>query len=163
MTVGSDGDQAAAISQELASCRKRGIERIDVKSHNQTPVPTPELQRLADEYLLTLGRSVNGRIAQIKYLLHDTLSAFALESEPEAKLITALFFGDSQHYVTKSAGELLDTARRQYDFGSELRFRQAWHNAFDSFAEFLLRFVVGASPAAGAEAPAEATAERRSL
>ena len=28
-----------------------------------------------------------------------------------AKLITALFFGDSQHYVTKSASELLDTAR----------------------------------------------------
>ena len=159
MTVGSDGDVAAAISQELASCRKRGIERIDVKSHNQAPVSTPELQRLADEYLLTLGRSVNGRIARIKYLLQGTLSAFALESEPEAKLITALFFGDSQHYVTKSAGELLDTARRQYDFGSELRFRQAWHNAFDSFAEFLLRFVASAQPTAGTEAPSEATAE----
>jgi hypothetical protein len=159
MTVGSDGNVAAAISQELASCRKRGIERIDVKSHNQAPVPTPELQRLADEYLLAVGRSVNGRIAQIKYLLHGTLSAFALESEPEAKLITALFFGDSQHYVTKSAGELLDTARRQYDFGSELRFRQAWHNAFDSFAEFLLRFVARPPSAVGAEAPAEAAAE----
>src|SRR5690348_10257192 len=76
MTVGSDGNAAAAISQELASCRKRGIERIDVKSHNQAPVPTPELQRLADEYLLVVGRRVNGRIAQIKYLLHGTLSAF---------------------------------------------------------------------------------------
>src|SRR5207245_160388 len=96
---------------------------------------------------------------QIKYLLHDALRAFASESEPDAKLITALFFGDSQHYVTKSAGELLDTARRQYDFGSELRFRQAWHNAFDNFAGFLPRFVASAPQAAGTETPAEAAGE----
>jgi hypothetical protein len=159
MTEGSDGDLAGAVSQELASCRKRGIERIDVRSHNQVPVPASELEHLAGEYLLVIGRSVKGRIAQIKYLLRDALSAFAAENEQDAKLITALFFGDSQHYVTKSAGELLDTARRQYDFGSELRFRQAWHNAFDSFAEFLLRFVVSPSSAVGAEAPAEVAAE----
>jgi hypothetical protein len=159
MTVGSDGGLVAAISQELASCRKRGIERIDVKSHNQVPVPTPELEHLASQYLLTIGHSVKGRIAQIKYLLRDVLGAFAAENEPDAKLITALFFGDSQHHVTKSASELLDTVRKQYDFDSELRFRQAWHNAFDSFAEFLLRFVASAPPAAEAKALAEAAAE----
>ena len=159
MTVGSDGDQVAAISQELASCRKRGIERIDVRSHNQVPVPAPELEHLAGEYLLVGGRSVKGRIAQIKYLLRDALSALAAENEPDAKLITALFFGDSQHHVTKSASELLDTVRKQYDFASELRFRQAWHNAFDSFADFLLRFVASAPWAARAEAPFEASAD----
>jgi hypothetical protein len=159
MTEGSDGDLATAISVELTACRKRGIERIDVRSHNQAPVPTPELQRLADEYLLAAGRNVKGRIAQIKYLLHDALSAYADQNEPDAKLITALFFGDSQHHVTKSAGELLDTARRQYDFGSELRFRQAWHNAFDSFAEFLPRFVANAPLPAGTETPADAAAD----
>jgi hypothetical protein len=158
MTMGSDGDLSAAISQELTSCRKRGIERIDVKSHNQAPVPTPELQRLAGEYLLAIGRPVKGRIAQIKYLLRDALRAFADENEPDAKLTTALFFGDSQHHVTKSAGELLDTARRQYDFGSELRFRHAWHNALHSFADFLLRFVASA-PAAGTKTSAEGTAD----
>ena len=116
-------------------------------AHNQAPVPTPELERLASEYLLAGGRSVKGRIAQIKYLLRDAIKAFSDENGPDAKLITALFFGDSQHYVTKSASELLDTARRQYEFGNELRFRQAWHNAFDSFAEFLLRFVASVTPA----------------
>lgn len=159
MTEGSDGGPAAAISLELTSCRKRGIERIDVRSHNQAPVPAPELERLASDYMLAAGRSVKGRIAQIKYLLRDALDVFASESEPDAKLITALFFGDSQHYVTKSASELLDTARRQYDFGSELRFRQAWHNAFSGFAEFLLRFAATAPPEDGTETPAEAAAD----
>jgi hypothetical protein len=158
MTEGSDGGPAAAISLELTSCRKRGIERIDVRSHNQAPVPAPELERLASDYMLAAGRSAKGRIAQIKYLLRDALDVFARESEPDAKLITALFFGDSQHYVTKSASELLDTARRQYDFGSELRFRQAWHNAFGGFAEFLLRFAAVAPPEDGTGTPPEAAA-----
>jgi hypothetical protein len=114
MTEGPGGDLATVVSAELASCRKRGIDRIDVKSHNQVPVPAPELQRLANEYLLAIGRSVKDRVAQIKYLLRDALTPFAVESEPDAELITALFFGDSQHHVTKSAGELLDTARRHY-------------------------------------------------
>jgi hypothetical protein len=159
MTEGSEGDLAAAISLELTSCRKRGIERIDVRSHNQAPVPTPGLERLAGEYLLAGGRSVKSRIAQIKYLLRDAIKAFSAENGPDAKLITALFFGDSQHYVTKSASELLDTARRQYGFGNELRFRQAWHNAFDSFAEFLLRFVVSVTPANETGALVESVAD----
>jgi hypothetical protein len=159
MTEGPDGNPATVVSAELAACRKRGIDRIDVRSHNQVPVPAPELQRLADEYLLAIGRSVKGRVAQIKYLLRDALTVFAAESEPDAELITALFFGDSQHHVTKSAGELLDTARRRYRFDSELRFRQAWQNAFHSFAEFLLRFVVSVPRSAGTEAPLEVAAD----
>ena len=155
MTEGPDGDLATVVSAELAACRKRGIDRIDVRSHNQSPVPTPELQRLADEYL---GRSVKGRVVQIKHLLRDALTVFAAESEPDAELITALFFGDSQHHVTKSAGELLDTARRHYHFDSELRFRQAWQNAFRIFAEFLLRFVASV-PRTGTEAPFEVVAD----
>ena len=159
MTEGPDGDPATVVSAELAACRKRGIDRIDVQSHNQVPVPTPELQRMADAYLLAIGRSVKGRIAQIKHLLRDGLTAFAAESKADSELITALFFGDSQHHVTKSAGELLDTVRRHSHFDSELRFRQAWQSAFHSFAEFLLRFVATAPPAAGTPSPLEAATE----
>lgn len=159
MTEGPDGHLATVVSAELAACRKRGIDRIDVRSHNQIPVPTPELQRLAKEYLLAIGRSVKDRVAQIKYLLRDALTVFAAESAPDAELITALFFGDSQHHVTKSASELLDIARRHYHFDSELRFRQAWQNAFHGFAEFLLRFVATVPRAARTEAPVEAAAD----
>ena len=154
------GDLVTAISRELTACRKRGIERLDVLSHNQAPVLTPQLQRLAGEYLMATGRRVHGgRIAQLKYLLHDAITAFAAEDEADAKLVEALFFGDSQHRVTKSAGELLDTARRQSGFASEVRFRQARHDAFDNFAEFLPRFVASAGPGTETEATAETAAE----
>ena len=160
MTEGPEGDVAAAISAELTSCRKRGIERLDLRTHNQAPVPTPQLQRLASEYLTAAGCRVQGRTAQIKYLLRDAISAFADEDEVDAKLVKDLFFGDSQHKVTKSAGELLDTSRRQSEFGSnEARFRQARHNAFDNFAGFIPRFVASARPANEAEAVVETSIE----
>jgi hypothetical protein len=160
MTMEPEGDLVMAISAELTSCRKRGIERLDIRTHNQAPVPTPQLQRLASEYLTASGRGVQGRISQVKYLLRDAISSFAAEDEEDARLVTALFFGDSQNKVTKSAGELLDIARRQSGFGSnEARFRQARHDAFDNFAEFIPRFVASAQPASEAEAVVETITE----
>ena len=145
MTDGPAGDIVAAISAELTACRKRGIERLELRTHNQAPVPTPQLQRLASEYVTATGRRASGRIGQIKYLLRDAITAFADEDEDQAELVTDLFFGDSQNRVTKSAGELLDTARRKSG-SNEARFRQARHDAFDSFAAFIPRFVACAQP-----------------
>ena len=50
MPESSGRDLAAVLFDELAACRKRGIDRLDVRSHNQQPVPTPELEHLAAEY-----------------------------------------------------------------------------------------------------------------
>jgi hypothetical protein len=139
------GDLTAAIADELAAVRQRGIERLDVSSHSQTPVRTSELQRLADEYVTVGQLRVEGRVAQVKYLLRDAVEAFAIENEADAQLVGALFFGDSQNRVTKSAGELLDIARNEFGFTSETRFRQARHDAFDSFARFIPAFVASVS------------------
>jgi len=147
MTERSGGSLPAVLSLELTACRQRGIERLDVRTHNQSPVPRPELQRLADEYLAATGGNTTSRIAQLKYLLRDSLAAFERENEADAQLVKALFFGDSQNRVTKSAGELLDLALRKSDFDSEVRFRQARHDAFDNFADFLPRFVASAAHA----------------
>jgi hypothetical protein len=147
---------AEVLSEELAACRKRGIERIDVLSHNQHPVPAPKLERLAAEYAAATRSPVHGRIPQLKYLLWDAAAAFREENELDAQLISALFFGDSLHRVTKSAGELLDIAQRQFGYDSPVRFRQTRHAAFDNFAEFLPRFVAGTSPAAVEEVQASA-------
>ncbi|HEY1002034.1 MAG TPA: hypothetical protein VGD83_20580, partial [Streptosporangiaceae bacterium] len=147
MTERPGGSLPAVLSLELTACRQRGIERLDVRTHNQNPVPRPELQRLADEYQSVTGRPAPGRIAQLKYLLRDAISAFETESEGDAQLVAALFFGDSQNRVTKSAGELLDLALRRSGFDSEVRSRRARRDAFDNFADFLPGFVAAAGQA----------------
>jgi hypothetical protein len=141
MTERGEDDRVRAISLELAACRKRGIERVDLRSHNQIPVQTPELDRLADEYLKSRPQRGQGRAARLKDLLREAIEAFKVMNEQDSELVRDVFFGDSQHRVTKSAGELLDIARRQYGAVNEVRFRQVRHQAFDSFAEFLPRFV----------------------
>jgi hypothetical protein len=147
MTESAGGSLPEVLSLELTACRQRGIERVDVRTHNQSPVPRPVLQQLADEYQSVTGRHTTNRIEQLKYLLRDAIRAFETENEADAQLVAALFFGDSQNRVTKSAGELLDLALRKSEFDSELRFRQARHAAFDNFAYFLPRFIMEAQQA----------------
>jgi hypothetical protein len=139
-------DLAAALFKELTACRNRGIERIDVSSHNQQPLPLPELDRLAADYAASSRRPMHGRIPQLKYLLRDAVTAFREEDEFSAGLVSALFFGDSLHQVTKTAGELLDVAERESGTNA-VRFRQVRHAVFERFSEFLPRFVAGAGPA----------------
>lgn len=133
-------DLAAALFKELTACRNRGIERIDVSSHNQQPLPLPELDRLAADYAASSRRPMHGRIPQLKYLLRDAVTAFREEDEFSAGLVSALFFGDSLHQVTKTAGELLDVAERESGTNA-VRFRQVRHAVFERFTEFLPRFV----------------------
>ena len=159
MAATPEGNLTTVLSLELAACRMRGIERLDVRTHNQVPVPAPELQRLASEYLTAKRRHVSGRIAQLKYLFRDATTAFAAENEADARLVSALFFGDSQHRVTKSAGELLDIAQKQFGFVSPVRFRQARNDAFDSFADFLPRFVASAYQLTEEQAAVDAAPE----
>ncbi len=78
-------DLAAVLSEELAACRKRGIERFDVSSHNQQPVMAPELQELAANYAAAIRRPAHGRIPQLKYLLRDAVAAFSEEDETDAQ------------------------------------------------------------------------------
>ena len=87
MTAHPPGSQPEALSRELAACRKRGIERLDVRTHNQSPVPLPGLQQLADEYRLVTGNHTTSRIAQLKYLLRDAIGAFEAENEADAQLV----------------------------------------------------------------------------
>lgn len=157
MTDRARGGLTAAIADELAACRQRGIERLDVRSHSQVPVQTPELQRLADEYVTARKLRVQGRVAQLKYLLRDAVRAFVAENATDAQLVADLFFGDSQNRVTKSAGELLDIARNDSGYVSEARFRQARHDAFDNFASFIQGFVAAAVPEGEGSAAAEIT------
>ena len=55
MTESPGGSVPEVLSLELTACRQRGIERLDVRTHNQSQVPRPALQQLADEYLAVTG------------------------------------------------------------------------------------------------------------
>jgi hypothetical protein len=149
------------LSLELAAARKRGIERLDISSHNQQPLELPGLGELAAKYAAATRSRLHGRIPQLKYLLRDAIDSFSEEDATDAQLVRALFFGDSLHRVTKSAGELLDIAQRESGYTTALRFRLVRHAAFDRFAEFLPRFVAhtGAAASVEAEAPDEALPE----
>ena len=140
-----DDGAVEAIATELAACRQRGIERLDVSSHNQTAVLIPVLQRLAGEYVMVRQLHAHGRIQQLKFLFRDAIKAFAVENEGDALLVGDLFFGDSLNRVTKSAGELLDLARRKSDYPTEALFREVRRAAFAEFARFLPDFVEDAN------------------
>lgn len=144
LVTNGSGSLAEALADELTACRQRGIERLDVRSHNQSPVQTPELQRLASEYVIAKSLHAHSRIAQLKYLLRDVIKALALENTGDAELIRDLFFGDSLNRVTKSAGELLDTARKKFGYGNEMRFREARGDALRNLANFIPDFVAEA-------------------
>lgn len=144
MSEEADYGLAVAITEELAACRQRGIDRLDISSHNQVPVRTPVLQRLASEYISVRQVHAYGRISQLKYLFRDAIKSFAAENEADAQLVGDLFFGDSLNRVTKSAGELLDIAREKSGYHSEALFRQARQEAFANFARFIAGFVEGA-------------------
>jgi len=135
---------AERLAQELGECRQRGVEGLDINTHNQHAVPLPELQRLAAEYAQATLSTSRGRIAQIKRLLRDGLHSMEADNRDEAQLIRDLLFGVEEHTVTKSAGELLEAAKRKYRESNESRFRAVRNRAFTTFAEFIFEFVAKA-------------------
>lgn len=135
---------SSGLAAELADCRQRGIEGLDRDSHNQHPVPAAHLERLAQVYSSVTGIVLYGRIQQIKYLLRRALESYSQNgNEGDARLISDLFFGDAVDSVRRSAGELLDLARRKWG-DTESRFRERRVAAFRAFAAFLIQFVAAA-------------------
>lgn len=138
---------------ELAECRLRGIDRLDLRTHNQNRVAAADLQRLAQAYVSAEGLALHGRTAQIKQLLWDALTAMAHRQEPEAALVRDLLFGDPPPMVedaviggavrvgmvTRSAGDLLDQAFQKSGL-TKPRFDEQRKAAFLSFGEYLVGF-----------------------
>ncbi len=156
-------DAAALIHRlaiELAECRLRGIERLDLRTHNQNRVAANDLQRLAQAYAAAEGLALHGRTAQIKQLLWDAIAAMAGHREPATALVRDLLFGDPPPMVedaviggpvrvgmvTRSAGDLLDQAFQKSGM-TRARFDEQRKAAFLSFGEFLIGFCAQVLPA----------------
>jgi hypothetical protein len=152
----SENEPARALAQrlahELGECRQRGLERLDVDTHNQHPVGLIELQRLASEYAQATQSALRGRIPQIKKLLRDCLNGIERDDPDDARLIRDLLFGDDEHTISASAGELLDRAKQKYRYFNEARFRAQRNAAFLTLAGYIPDFVARAQLQAAAEA-----------
>lgn len=149
---------ASAIAAELADCRKRGVESIDRRTHNQAPLALPQLDHLALMTTASARNQERRRSARIKDLLRRALSAYGERHDPaEARLISDLFFGDSTSYVRRTAGELLDLAMAHAGEQNEERFRERRRVAFHDFAHFLIQYAPEAADPVAKLAPSPAS------
>jgi hypothetical protein len=141
MTSNDGAGREQAVARELAECRQRGIDRLDVDSRKQIPVPAPELQELAARYAATQPVQARGRIAQIKQLLRGALRDLHQVNPTDAALIRNLFFGDEEVTARKYATDLLKYAQAKYGERDSGRFLEIRNTAFRSFSQFLIEFV----------------------
>ncbi len=141
--ISSDGGDGLTdrVARELAECRIRGIDRLEVKNRHQDPVAARELGQLAAWYAAAQPTQISGRSAQIKDLLRAAVAELRKTNPTDAGLIHDLFFGDDQAPGRKYASDLLKRAQVRYGEPSEERFREIRNVAFRSFAEFLIEFV----------------------
>src|SRR5262249_27668096 len=147
------------VARELATCRQRGLDWLDLNTRRQPPIQAPTLQWLAQRYAICRSLTMQDRISQIKILIRDALEELSRQdSEPDARLIRDLFFGDSTQPRAMHAGELLERAQRNYGEPDEVRFRERRQAALRAFADFLMQFVDGAErDSLGAVASSEHT------
>ena len=102
-----DADRTEEMARELAACRQRGVEGLDRSTHNQAPIPLPDLERLAEGYAVASAKELPRRKDKIKELLREALSSFDRSDPNEARLIRDLLFGPDTHTVSKGPAELL--------------------------------------------------------
>jgi hypothetical protein len=158
--VGDQGgdERAVRVAHELAECRVRGIDRLDIKSPKQGPVVAPELEQLATRYAAARSLRPGGRNAQIRLLLRAALDELRIINPADEALIRDLFFGDEKTAGRKYPSELLRRAQQEYGERSEGRFREIRNIAFRNFADFLIDFVGEyITPAAQVVAPARSS------
>jgi hypothetical protein len=132
---------AAAIARDLSACRQRGLDWLDRKTTNQTPVSIDALEQLAEQYIAAKRLIAAGRIDQIKLLLSDGIDEYKNQGHStEARLIQAIFFGESMDGAIKPPGQLLKDAQAMFG-DSEASSRVRRSAAIRSFAQFLVSWV----------------------
>src|SRR5687768_4884651 len=80
----------AALVNELTAARRRGLDGLDLDTHQYDPVKTPQLEALARAYA---NDAVASRIALIRDVLRDALAAWDRQQyHDEATFVRDLFF-----------------------------------------------------------------------
>lgn len=159
---GIDEVRVARIADELNKVRERGLENLDLHTHQQPPKVVPELERLAREYAAGQGRLPYGRANEVRVLLRDGLRAYAERvDQAESAAISGLFFDPEDSKQKRSPGQRKyrveaalglsrpRRARPSPTAGSPVvssRFVEWRRGAFGRLAAFLLAFVTEHTP-----------------
>jgi hypothetical protein len=140
VTGGRDGEgQIAALGEELAHVRARGLDSLDLPLGGHGPVAAPTLELLAHIYT-DIWTPARGPL--IRQLLIDGLAAWQGQGhQSEAELVQRLYFPPDGTPPDESLpGPLLDAARRASG-RSKASFEKHRRAAFRLFAAFLIDFV----------------------
>jgi len=141
MPTDEGGSLARKLAGELASCRRRGVDRLGLSSHNQNRLALPELEDLANRHCALDPTAPHERYAKIRRLLRSALGAMQAEDPSDADLIRSVIFGDSPDRVSAPAKELFEQAMRKYRAQNAKRFHEDIDQAMLHLGFFLPEFV----------------------
>jgi hypothetical protein len=146
----SEDELVAALLVELTAARWRGLDYLDLDTHQYKPVKTPYLEELARRYA---NDWTSSRIALIRDLLRDALVAWRRQKyTKEAKFVRNLFFTKGGDTPGKySTTDLLDAVKDASGLNKDA-FDERRRAMFRLFARFLIRFVAEQT---ASSAPAE--------
>ncbi|MFL6137395.1 MAG: hypothetical protein ACJ74O_06285 [Frankiaceae bacterium] len=137
-------ERVAALVDELTHARWRGLDDLELSAGQQSPVETPELERLARIY--TRDR-VAPRIPLIRRLLDEGLDAWRKRGNAdEADFVRAMFFAADGGTPGQQRPKQLKAAVLQRYGLNEDRFEDRRRTSFRRFAAFLLEFVAVPPP-----------------
>jgi hypothetical protein len=127
----------AALVGEMTLVRRRGLDNIDLDTHQYDPVEAPQLEAQARAYA---NDAVSSRIALIRDLMRDALDAWDQRRfHEEATFVRDLFFAEDGGTPGKSSPKTLrDKVKGALDEDAFMELRRA---RFILFARFLVPFV----------------------
>lgn len=137
----SSGGDSVALSEELTTARRRGLDALDVATAQQNRVELPQLELLAATYATATDVGPLARIEAIPLLLRAALDAYEQAGNRDyAALVARLFFDDDGSPGRKRPGRLLEEARQASGL-TEDAFDDRRRTIFRDFATFLQSFV----------------------
>ena len=116
-----DGVTPLAVADELVSCRRRGIGRLEAVVGSEPTIELPVLDGLCARR----GPASPDRGIAVGTLIRDGIAALSRERPDDGRLMTELFFGDPPAAIPASSpGQLLDAAVRRRGGVNEAAFRR---------------------------------------
>lgn len=141
----SDPEQLAALARqiriELARIRQRGIDGLDDDEYNRQPTEAHVTTQFARLYCERTGIVLEGRRAQIRKLLEDSLAVYAERGNGRySAVLTRLLLEPS---LTKRPWKVLEDFQNDHGLTKNSpQFESLWLTVRNGYAKFLVGFMI---------------------